>query len=103
MKFLEIKTIHKMIITPLAKYLHKANRMGTGIFFGIMFFSNVYQEDLDVLDCILYLGLFGVLLVVCIFNDHNEFLETKKIKSYTSTAVLMSVILFDLGFYFYWV
>jgi len=52
MKFLEIKTIHKMIITPLAKYLHKANRMGTGIFFGIMFFSNVYQEDLDVLDCI---------------------------------------------------
>ena len=92
-----------MIITPLAKYLHKTNRMGTGLLFGIMFVLKVYQGDLDLLDCILYLGLFGVLLVVGIFNDHNEFLETKKIKSYTSTVVLLSVIILDLGFYFYWV
>lgn len=96
-----------MIITPVDKYLYKTKRMAVGLIFGIIFAIDVCQAKADVsgptFKMIANIGVLGLLLVLCMFFDQKEFIETKKIKSYISTIVLLSVIILDLGFYFYWV
>ena len=94
-----------MLNEPNNKHLQKMIRIGVPLIIGIRLAKYIERERGDISNfsftMILFIGMLVLYLLLSIYLDKNTFRETQKIKSFTSTAVCLGVILLDIGFYFY--